>query len=362
MSRIHRKSSELVQAQIAAYTAENVTRPTSALYLYSNIGKLSASEVVDVTDKKRLIASGDDYAAYIKNTHGSNHEPIATRKSLLTNYKGFAPLARKLKGQIEEVSPNEHPDYLGSGKNMHAFLVPNDGGEYVVKIPRGRIPKPDDIDRRIQAAILGKEIPGLERLTAASYVDNIIVAEKMAGRPLGKVPVDSLTNITDKQLEGLISTLQMANNKGMVLDLSAEDLFYDEQKGFGIIDYHPGIGGQQKLKEVYLAAMDTLGGAGLFDPPPQTFGDFTNIQEQLLKRASVLERFRELGKLDELIEDNGAAKISGFYRLRTKNYGDPQWVSREMGRIKKGGKPQPTYLELKEKEYFDPADPFRGMV
>lgn len=174
----------------------------------------------------------------------SPDELFAYRK-LLGNYVLFASKVAKLARELSILEDvKEHPDYLGSGLSVSAFRMTDDkdGGQYVVRIAStNNTPSVDDL---VRAMICATNLPRFERVVAIfhdediiSYRNGTIITEMMSGSRYDKLSTEEIANITDQHLVELVEAAVQAYYNGIAIDPNPENIFYDAEQGFGIIDY-----------------------------------------------------------------------------------------------------------------------------
>lgn len=254
MSEIQPKPPEIQQAQLAAFAAETIAYSEDRAHVFNNLGDFAlgeATEIVRTTGAKeyenthklpvgedRIVATSAAFTDYLREVGGQDYVGIKDRAELLSAYDTFSPKVAKLREELSDPAQRfEHPAFLGQGGNALAFSIREGDKDYAVRVPKGSRLKPDQIDRRMAAAILGKDIPRLEKIVASSYEDGVTIAEMMPGREIGTLTADEITQITDQQLTELVDTLTVANQRGIEIDPKPSNFFYDPEQGFGIIDY-----------------------------------------------------------------------------------------------------------------------------
>ena len=135
-------------------------------------------------------------------------------------------------------NPDEHPHFLGKGINSRAFSVPVGNNIYVIRVKIGENRSPSGINSYIAPLILGKGIPHLEQIIAASYEKGVTVSELIPGKQIEELTLDDSSEISDVQLETLVDTLVVASKRGIEIDPKSSNLLYDHESGFGIVDYN----------------------------------------------------------------------------------------------------------------------------
>ena len=258
--KVRTKTSEEIQAQIAAYATEKMDDPGNRDYALENLVDLAFADAKDdkrITEEDEynyekegeLVLAGTertlnvgDYTEFLRSVGGSKYEAIKGRAEILEAYKDFASEVRKLNNSLMGTSVHdEHKAFLANGSKSSVFLIEKGGKKYVVRAVNrrwaGDQTSPDGVDHHLAAAFLSKGVPHLEQIVAASYEDGVTVAELMPGAELGKLTMEDIQSITDEQLAEFVGTLSEANRRGIHIDRSPSNFFYDQDEGFGVIDF-----------------------------------------------------------------------------------------------------------------------------
>lgn len=254
---IRPKSKELLQAQLVSYARDAVSDHRDRKHLLLNADQLSEVEVVDgvryttepvnsILDSSeihpaydRTAGNKDDYANYLRRTRGGRDVDASEREDLLRNFASYESSVLTLTSDIDELGlkRGDHPSFLGQGLNMMAFTLTHDDRDVVARIPTQDNRNPGDVDERARAAILARDILGMERIIAISYETGVVISEFMPGKGLEKLTGEELGAITQEQLEQFVHTCALAAEKGLLVDPKPSNIFYDKVKGFGVIDY-----------------------------------------------------------------------------------------------------------------------------
>jgi len=322
-----------MQAQIASFATERIKNHNDQEHLLNNVAFLALGQVVDVvrvtertefrTDheapKKRITkveagteltaALGSEYVDYLREVGGRGYEPISSRANILRAYDSFSPVVDSLQTDIGELKDaKSHPQFLGSGASSDVFKVERDGTAYAVRIPRGDTAKPTDIDSHLGGAVLAKGMAHMEQIVAASYESGVTLAELMPGREVDDLPLEDIASITNEQLGQLIDTVLDANERGIEIDPRSSNIFYDQEHGFGIVDYHSSKNvsknsADQTPKDAVLYIPTILSSVGFnldaeqFNSRNLTEGFFTRRVEMLKVNSKLLNKFREVASI-----------------------------------------------------------------
>jgi len=362
MPELAPKQSELLQAQVATYAAERVEHYQDKAHVFNNLGNLAVGGIEDVTrttdsaeyhtdengksiripeGTDRLVAMGNDYTDFLRSVGGSRYEAIQGRADILKTYSSFAPTIDRLRTELADpATRKEHPAYLGSGSNSTVFEISSEGKDYAVRVPNGKGVNPGVIDSHLAGAVLGKGVPHLEQIVAASYEDGVTVAEKMPGKEMGDLTVDDIKQITDGQLVELVDTLATVHERGIEIDPKPSNIFYDPKAGFGIVDYHSSkvVGknsADQELGAIVGWMATVINNAGFYGKPYNPARDVEDYAHDVVvyeASLGVLERFRTVveQKLTGEDRDKALQEIDSKVlstRETVDNYSNPEWVT-----------------------------------
>lgn len=136
-------------------------------------------------------------------------------------------------------------------------------GLKIVRLPLGDGPvRP--INQKLEGAVRGLGVRGLEQVVAASAEEGVFVSERVPGAKIRKLALEQKRQVTDKQLGDLVRTVVEANALGLRIDVDQGNILYDKDAGFGIVDYWHQEGNQQNLADTlgYLAgSLNNMGRA-----------------------------------------------------------------------------------------------------
>jgi hypothetical protein len=357
--KITQKPPEVVQAQIAAFVSAEVPNYQDRRYLLNNIVDLAVSQPEDINrvtefaefeknedggtvripeGTESTVATSEAYTNFLRG--GSRHQEIHDRAGILQEYSEFEPIVGKLKAELlDPAKRKEHPAILGSGSGSMVFQIEKNGVPYAVRLPKGKELNRIIIENHIAGAVLGRGMPHLEQIIAASYEDGVTVAEILPGKEIKKLSVEETKRISDEQLETLADTLIEANKRGITIDPKPSNTFYDPIEGFGILDYltsdFPGRTSDSQSQGMALGFMATaIFNAGFHDRNRRlkvTKEEYDQELEFSKTKLDVLSRYREvicrkltdqeLEKALELIDLN-----AGDLKKIVENYSNPKWV------------------------------------
>ncbi len=263
---IKAKPRTVLQAQLATYANRDV-----AYNDQSSIDKKNRL-LTTLSEDGTGVGSNDEYdeyLAFMREVGGnSRSEVIQDRVKILEAYGQFQPVVDILLRDLKDSEATERPDFLGKGRDSKAFKIEKDGKQYAVRVPHEYGSKAVAIDEHVAAAVLSREMSGLEQLVAASYESGVTISELMAGKEVAALSLEEIRGITQEQINDLIDLLKVAHKKGISIDPSPENLFYDKQKGFGVIDSN---------------SFEARG----YDPSQQSLGDVIGVVAQVFVHSAL---------------------------------------------------------------------------
>lgn len=361
--KISDKSPEIIQAQIATFIAEQVEHYNDKAHLFNNLGSLALGEMGDITrvttsaeylkgedgnkslrvpeGTERTVATAAEYTDFLRSVGGSRYEAIQCRAEMFKEYGRFEPTITTLRAELADPAKRkEHPNFLGNGSNAKVFSITEGDKSYAVRVPNGHGISPLEIDSHIAGAVLGKGIPHLEQIVAASYKDGVTVAEVMPGKEVGHLTPEEIKSITDEQLGELVDTLVAVSEHGIEIDPKPSNIFYDPKEGFGIVDYHSSkvagkISADQNLGTIVGWMATGIDNAGFYGKPyksEKTTEEFAQDLEFKKADLEVLERYRNVveAKLSGEAQQTALAEIDKHISSGKEvvdNYSNPQWVA-----------------------------------
>ncbi|MCA9340946.1 hypothetical protein KC952_00265 [Candidatus Saccharibacteria bacterium] len=367
------KSSELIQAQVATFAAEGVKDPHDNWHILNNLGDIALGQsggVTSVTDSAGYYEAenGDlsgifsRYTAFLRTVGGSQYEAIQGRAGMLNDYNGFGPEIAILKSELLNLATGkEHHNFLGTGSNSMVFSITKGDKAYAVRVPHGRDSNPAAINSHLAGAVLGKGVPHLEQIVAASYKDGVTVAEMMPGKEVGNLTIDEAQAVTNEQLGVLVDTLIAVSERGIEIDSKPSNIFYDPKEGYGIVDYHSSkvagkISADQDLGTIVGRMAVVIDNSGFYGKPyisEKSAEDYANNLKFKRANLGTLERYRNV--VEAKLDGESLTKALNVIDKRIATgkeavlyYSNPDWVSeqiaqgRERERQRKEPKNNPT--------------------
>lgn len=363
MSETTPKSPEVIQAQVATFAAERVEHYQDSGHIFNNLGNLALGEAGDITrvtdsaeyhkgedgnnslrvpeGTERTVATATEYTDFLRSVGGSRYEAIQGRAEMLKEYGRFEPTIATLRTELADPAKRkEHPNFLGNGSNAMVFSITEGDKSYAVRVPNGKGISPAAIDSHLAGAVLGKGIPHLEQIVAASYKDGVTVAEVMPGKEVGHLTPDEISGVTDEQLGELVDTLVAVSEHGVEIDPKPSNIFYDPKEGYGIVDYHSSkVAGKssadQDLGTIVGWMATGIDNAGFYGKPygsEKTTEDYAHDLELKKANLGVLERYRNVveAKLSGDEQQTALAELDKHIasgKEAVDNYSNPQWVT-----------------------------------
>ena len=363
MSETTPKSPEVIQAQVATFAAERVEHYQDSGHIFNNLGSLALGEAGDITrvtataeyhkdedgnnnlrvpeGTEMTVATAAEYTDFLRSVGGSRYEAIQGRADMLKEYGNFEPTIATLRAELSDpATRKEHPNFLGNGSNATVFSITEGDKSYAVRVPNGKGISPEAIDSHLAGAVLGKGIPHLEQIVAASYKDGVTVAEVMSGKEVGHLTPDEVRGVTDEQLGELVDTLAAVSEHGIEIDPKPSNIFYDPKEGYGIVDYHSSkVAGKssadQDLGTIVGWMATVIDNTGFYGKPygtEKTTEDYAHDLDFKKANLDVMRRYRSIVEQKLTGETQQTALVQIDEKLKTAeeavdNYSNPDWVT-----------------------------------
>jgi hypothetical protein len=231
-----------------------------------------------------------------------NNLPFADKKrdkalsatDIFAAYPKYQELIKTLKHNLPE-DWNTAPNRLGSGRHAVAFSL--NGTENLVArlLHSYREHGADDaqIQQKAKVGARTRGIPHLEQIVATSVEDAAVVSERAPGLNILGLTSEALNEITDEQIIALIDAAVLAQENDIVFDPGTENLMYDPDHGFTVIDLQLEDNGYVPLDSIAkMLNVSQVTAYGLAEDVDTT--DAQNIHESidLMTRLSALAQSR----------------------------------------------------------------------
>jgi hypothetical protein len=244
------KPSEVMQAQVAGFAEHErdasrtehdfirgLERGARADKLYASIGSIGMTTTLNEVSDAVLRS---DYASYLRER--SDEERGATQKEagILAAFDNFVPAIDRLQSDIEK----DKVSSLGGGVHSMVYPIEVNDKKYVVRMvnPNSKsVVVGSIIHDHVAAGARATGIPGMEKITAASYAKNMVVSEFIDAKKISNLSPTEILQIPDEHLDKLRATREQASARGIKFDAHYDNLLYDPESGFTDIDY--GIAG-----------------------------------------------------------------------------------------------------------------------
>lgn len=323
------KSSLELQAQAAAFASEKLEGEE----------RRQALESISAVTESSTHSEQARYVQFLREKGGQRHEDIRERAEHMRSYDAtFRPITEQVLAQR-----GDQPDAAGSSSDI--FMVKVDGSEYVIRAARPGRSQAETIDDPIAVAARINKLknPHLEHLVAASYEPAVTVAEKMPGESLSKINTEDVRHMSEAQIEELIDTVTVLIGAGGEPDTTSEDnLLYDREAGFGIIDnWRSDHEAQVDTAQVVCDYIGALASVGWSRAERKTAEDFAAMPEKIEASRDLLDRITsvcerkfagpDLERIHEELED-ADDRLDQAY----KNYSDPAWIADVIARLSPG--------------------------
>lgn len=166
-----------------------------------------------------------NYQRHVANLSPDAHE-IQLQKAVL-----FEHYNQVFKQSIEARDPEVFEAFVGEGAFSCMHKLELDGRLYAVR--EAGEEDTGEIDKHLEAAVRVADIPHMEHIVAASYIDSITVAPFIDGQLIGKC--DAAT-VATAHVADLYAAMKQAEARGVGFDFAGNNLFYHPDGGFTAID------------------------------------------------------------------------------------------------------------------------------
>jgi hypothetical protein len=360
------KPDEVLQAQLAAFAAEELDSDRDRTHILRNLGELAVlppHDIVRVAEgnevywdanadkhrveagEERTVATPGQYTAYLRSVGGSSHEGVRGRADLLKSYEKFAPEIELLRKEIDGMDDQtKHPAYLGEGASATVLRISHGDSDYAVRILRDPGKGAETIDGYVGGTIRMKGHPRFEQLEAISYKDLVTVAEIPHARKMNTLTDEEIRAIPDEHLEDLADALLAAHERGVEVDPKPDNFLYDPKQGYTLLDLslieRPGVTSTTVENAGTMVGWmsDVIENTGYYNdaagkyPDTLTAEDYAHNGERMQANVGVMIRYRDivtrklsgadlqtaLSKLDKDIAES---------KRDAENYCSPEWVA-----------------------------------
>jgi hypothetical protein len=236
---------------------------------------------------KELITRNKD--AYILFLRDHRREERAALEENATNYgEKFANPVAELKKKIAVAEkPEQVEGYLGSGSNGHAYKIEVDGKTLVAKFSSSATQNNFEIAPLLRA----NGIPHTAQLVAFSLADGVKIMELLPGQDISKFTPETAPEYPEEHIVQLIETILSLERNGITIDPKASNFFYDQEKGFSILDFHLSNGSEFCAPEQQVMSLKQALTARKYPEIDWRHADETELEKQSLDRSRVQLKF-----------------------------------------------------------------------
>lgn len=239
---IKEKDPSEIETQAASFLlSEHVPGDLSYMGMANAAKKLIAS-ADDEAKLNEIITESSPYAHDVDAKHVKDaytrflREQTELEKNERRQLAPYVANYEKFRGSIALMQKDKDM-LLGEGVFSRVYRFPYRDELYAVRIPEGSLdPAMDQIHKHIRACARVADLPHVEKLVAASYTEGVTVSEIAPGKELSKLSLEEFNSITGEQIAELYDTLETAYERNVGFDSHGENLFYDSDAGFTVID------------------------------------------------------------------------------------------------------------------------------
>jgi len=106
------------------------------------------------------------------------------------------------------------------------------------------------VEDRIDHLLIGKGLDGLEQIITYSIDDLAVLTEAAPGVSIKDLSPDKVAKMSREHFEALAILLDKCEAPGIIIDQDPENVFFDAEKGFTLIDYYAAEGGESLSSEL----------------------------------------------------------------------------------------------------------------
>lgn len=239
---IRKKEPELIEAQAAAFLESDYVPGELSYQGMANVAKnliafaddeTHLNEIIDTTspragdfDAKQLKSA---YVGFLREQNEFDREERRQLAPYIAQYETFR--------KSVEVMPRDNYSLLGEGVFSKAYGFEFRDDEYAVRVPKGlNTPVLNQVHKHLRACMKVADLPHVERLVAASYVDGITISELAKGEEVSDLSTTDIREITVEHIIDLKNALETALERGVTFDPVGANLFFEPANGFTAID------------------------------------------------------------------------------------------------------------------------------
>ncbi len=183
------------------------------------------------------MVNDDDMREFPDNYHAHLRELTPERREILG---GVATLLETYDTSFMNTvaAGNYHPNWFMGGSFSDAQRFTMGDTDYVVRRPRrGSL---QESNKHLEASLRVHDVPNIEHVVAASYTDNLTVAEFVPGSLLPKLTHKVLRAIPQHAYDELYKNLIIAESRGVAFDRTGNNILYDpETETMTMLDIAP---------------------------------------------------------------------------------------------------------------------------
>lgn len=226
----------------------------------------------------------ESYVQFLRHLRDEDREALQAAERNAKLYEStFSGPVMKLKSRIKREG-EQIAGFLGKGSNGAAYTIEVGGKEYVVKF--GRVTQ---TNFEIRALMRAKGVPHAAQIIAYSFEDGAQVMERLPGKDVTQSSEQELSTLTDQQITELVQTIQQLARRGVVIDPKPSNFMYDQDEGFGVLDYHTAHIGSSGMGEQVMSLRSALSTKqGSYYWPA---GDDPDREAKMKKHATEQQRF-----------------------------------------------------------------------
>jgi len=173
-----------------------------------------------------IVLTEGDYLEFLRHASPEDRADIAFLADKMSAYPRF-------NNRVNNVLKHEdsESDVLSAGQSSaKVYSLKQDGNDYAVKDGGYSY-------NSIRAFRIGDSIDRIAHLKAIKPDEGILIMDRLPGKPMTSLTFAEHMAIPTEHIRTAIKTVIRMNEAGLEIDAHPDNLLYDPEQGFGVVDY-----------------------------------------------------------------------------------------------------------------------------
>jgi len=288
------------------------------------------------------IVSAEEYQKFLNSIDEKKEQIIHYMDNKFNNYEQYRDQVKEFLKHLKQLKNiQDHQSHIA----QEVFNINISGKEYVMRYRSS----PGSVGNYLIGTSYIEGEKHFEQIIAASIEEGVTIAEKIPGRQLNKLSPEDIANIKDEQISEAFSSLLIAYKRDLGMENKSKNILYDEQEGFGFIDFVRSFShvNETKIKNEHESLVDCYFlplfnglvnlSAASYDWKPKTK---EAIENNVLGYKKQLETIRRIYPIiiDKLTGKEEAIKIINervisdiaYYEQKIRESQDIEWINKTL--------------------------------